>query len=258
MFRARLVCIFILLFHLSFLLFAQNKDSTEIKKVPLKPYHRNVLKFNPTPMLLWNSVKNITLSYERMVNSKQSFAIQLGFLQFPRLFSDTIASFLYLKSRSKYGINFAFDYRFYLFPRNTRPAPDGVYIGPYVSYYHYSFLNGFEIMNTPMVQNGKIQAGFDIANIGVALGYQFIFWKRFSLDLLLFGPSVTFYSGSAKIEGNLDPSQISELDKEIIAALLSKFPVLGYLINWDGSINTGYRARFGIGFRYSIQFGFHF
>jgi len=236
----------------------ESGDSTGTTKIPLKPYHKNVIKFNPIPMVLWSSVNNITLSYERMVNSSQSFAVQVGLLQFPRLFKDTIASVLYLKDRNRFGINLAFDYRFYLSRRNTRPAPDGVFIGPYASYYHYSFTNGFEILNTPMVQDGKIRAGFDILNLGIALGYQFIFWKRFSVDLLLFGPSLTLYSGYADVEGNLDPDQMSELDKEIIAELLSKFPVLGYLIHWDGSINTGYRARLGLGFRYAIQFGFHF
>jgi len=258
MFGARFFCVLFVLFAFPFLLSGQKRDSIETQQIPLKPYHKNVLKINPIPMLLWSSVNNITLSYERMVNSRQSFAIQLGLLQFPRLFRDTIASVLYLNSRNRFGLNLAFDYRFYLFPRNTRPAPDGVYIGPYASYYHYSFTNNFEILNTPVIQDGKIKAGFDIVNLGMALGYQFIFWKRFSVDLLLFGPSITLYSGSANIEGNLDPSQMSELDKEIIAELLSKFPVLGYLIKWDGSINTGYRARFGLGFRYSIQFGFHF
>ena len=37
---------------------------------PLNPVHYNVIKFNPTPMLLW-SKKNVTISYERVLNPKQ-------------------------------------------------------------------------------------------------------------------------------------------------------------------------------------------
>jgi hypothetical protein len=42
------------------------KENKKEKPVYLKPYHRNVIKFNPTPMVLLD-VSNITISYERLL-----------------------------------------------------------------------------------------------------------------------------------------------------------------------------------------------
>ena len=50
---------------------------------------KNVIKINPTPMLLWD-VRNITLSYERLIKPNHSLSIKVGYLVFPRLLSDTI------------------------------------------------------------------------------------------------------------------------------------------------------------------------
>jgi len=207
---------------------------------------------------MWSSVRNITFSYERLVNPAQSVVIQLGFLEMPRIFSEDIASLIYLNDRTRYGVNVSFDYRFYLNQRNTRPAPDGLYLGPYASWYNYQFKNNFTLLNTSIVENGKLTGGFNIINLGLTLGYQFIFWKRFSVDLLLFGPSMTIYSGTFRIEGDLNQEQIAQIDQDIIDELLAKFPILGYVLHNGANFSTGYRMRFGLGFRYSIQFGIHF
>ena len=56
-------------------------DSTKTKLI-LEPIHRNVIKFNPTPMLLFSKITNITFSYERLIRDNQSFALQVGYLDF--------------------------------------------------------------------------------------------------------------------------------------------------------------------------------
>jgi len=239
------------------------KDTTgtitkETKQPPLTPVHWNVIKFNPTPMLLFSDLRNITIAYERMINKTQSVSIQVGYLLFPRLFDDTIARLIRLHGRSKYGVNLSLDYRYYPFSRNRRPAPDGLYIGGYLSYYGFNFKNDFDILHTTVDQNGTLSGKLNVVNLGLSLGYQFIFWKRLTLDLLMFGPSLSRYSGSLNISGNLDPSQIEELDQEMIDALLSKYPMLKYLFSKDGLEFTGSRSSLSIGFRYSIQLGFHF
>ena len=108
------------------------KDSLRI--IP-EPFYRNVIKLNPTPMMLWDN-RNVTLSYERILNNnKQSFTVGLGYLVFGNLFSDTIASVITNDPVSKNGVNFSLEYRFYLTRRNARPIPDGLFIAPFYSLY---------------------------------------------------------------------------------------------------------------------------
>jgi hypothetical protein len=228
------------------------------KPLPLKPYHWNVIKFNPTPMLLWGNTRNITLSYERLVAKNHSVSLQVGVLLFPRVITDTVANLIVIHRGEKQGVNIALDYRYYPFQRNRRPAPDGLYIGAFASYYGFRFNNDFDVLYTTVDQNANIAGKLNIINIGMSLGYQFIFWKRVSLDLLLFGPSVSLYSGSLELSGSLDPTQIQNIDQELVQKLMDRFPALGNLFSDQTLKFTGSKATFGLGVRYCVQIGFHF
>jgi hypothetical protein len=244
---------------------AQEKNDTIVKTKKKKekpvypePYHWNVIKFNPTPMLLTGiDIRNLTFTYERLVKKNQSVSLQVGYLVFPRI-ADTIAGIFAMRSGTKKGINIAFDYRYYPLSRNRRPAPDGIYIGGYLSYYGFQFQNDINFTKSDIVQNGKMKGKLNVVNLGVDLGYQFIFWKRFSLDLLLFGPAVSYYSGNLSIEGELDKAEIENIDQEVVDKLLSRFPLLKSIFSGETLKFTGNRANFNIGFRYCIQLGFHF
>jgi hypothetical protein len=224
----------------------------------LKPIHRNTIKFNPTPMLLFGEVRNLTFSYERMIKDDQSVAVQVGYLLFPKLLDDTIANIIKLTSRFKQGINLSFDYRWYPGSRNRRPAPDGVYIGAYASYYGFKFQNNFDILQASFDENGAIDGKINFINVGASLGYQFIFWKRLTLDLLLFGPSISVISHDVKITGSLDTDQIGEIDQEIVDAVKERFPGVVTILSGETLSYTGSKTEFGVGFRYSISIGFHF
>ena len=239
-------------------LIAGNKNDSTDKVPVLKPIHKNVIKFNPTPMLIWGSVRNITFSYERIVKPSQSFSVTAGFLEFPRLIKDTVAHLISLGDRKKYGMNIAAEYRFYPLKRNRRPIPDGLYIGPYASYYGYHFENDFDILNTTIDQNGKYVCNFNIVNLGFELGYQFIFWKRLSVDLLLFGPSLSYYSANVHVEGSLDKDQIENINKEVVEKIMDRFPAVGQLFSGETLSKSGFRSLFSPGLRWSIQIGFHF
>ena len=235
------------------------KQVKKVKRIPLEPYHRNVIKFNPTPMLLFSEVRNFTLSYERLITRNQSIAIQAGYLLLPKLkFLDKLDKIVTFAPKEKYGINLALDYRYYLFPRNIRPAPDGLYIGAFVSYYGFKFENHLDLVKTTILNDGIIHGKLNVVNIGAHLGYQFIFWKRFSLDLLMLGPSYSFYSGELGISGGLDPALVEEIDQDLVDAVEEQFPLLGALLNGEKLEFIGYRSKWKFGFRYSIQFGFHF
>lgn len=230
----------------------------EKKPQPLEPYHRNVIKFNPTPMLLWGNMRNVTLSYERLVAKNHSVSLQAGYLLFPKIINDTILGLVNIRSGSKYGMNIALDYRYYPFSRNRRPAPDGLYIGAYISYYGFRFKNSLDVLNTNVDQNGSISGKLNIVNLGMSIGYQFIFWKRFTVDLLMFGPSLSHYSGTIQLDGSLDPDQIQNIDQEVVEKFFNRFPFLATLFSKEELKFTGSRASLSVGFRYSIQLGFHF
>ena len=155
-------------------------------------------------------------------------------------------------------MNLLAEYRFYPGKRNKRPAPDGLYLGPYISYYSFHFNNGLVVLNTSVDATANLSGDFNIGNLGLSLGYQFIFWKRISLDLLLFGPSLSIYSADFHLEGDLDTSQISDIDKEMVNKLIERFPVIGTLFSAESLRYTGYKLRWSLGFRYSVQLGFHF
>ena len=222
-----------------------------------QPIHKNVIKFNPTPMLLW-STKNITFSYERVLNPRQSVTLSLGYLEFPSLFKDTIVNLVAITGRSKYGFNAAVEYRFYLTKRNSRPIPDGVYLAPYFSYYGYHFTNNLDVLHTNLDSAGMVKGNFYIFNLGVELGYQFVFWKRFTLDFVLFGPSMSYYGGGLDISGNIDMNKIKELYPDFYNQLKEKYPLIDQFVVNKSFKQNGKLDLFSLGFRYLLQIGFHF
>ncbi len=245
---------FSILIVLPFIVSAGKNDTVNESK---KPFHKNVIKFNPTPMLLWSN-KNVTFSYERVINGKQSIALTLGYLEFPALFKDTIGSLVALSGRDKYGINIALEYRFYLTTRNGRPIPDGVYLAPFCSYYGYYFKNNVDVLHTSIDSAGQLKGNFYVFNLGVELGYQFVFWKRLTLDFVLIGPAISYYGGGVNITGNINASKLQEINEELYNKLLSKYPMIGDFVLNKSFQQNGKLDLFSIGFRYLLQIGFHF
>jgi len=251
---------FIILTILSIQAFSQKPEQDTIKtRILLEPYHRNVIKINPTATILFEDVKNLTFSYERLIKKDQSLAFQAGYLWINHLLPDTIAGLINLTGNTNHqGINLAFDYRYYPGIRNKRPAPDGMFIGGYASYYGIKFDNSFDILETSIDQNGNISGTVNVINLGFDLGYQFVFWKRLTIDLLVFGPSLCYTQGKGNITGDLDQEQLEEIDDELIQKINDKFPLISQIFS-EGSLTfSGSRSKFDLGFRYSIQIGFHF
>ncbi|MEI6683918.1 MAG: hypothetical protein WCO44_14905 [Bacteroidota bacterium] len=74
----------------------------------------------------------------------------------------------------------------------------------------------------------------------------------------MFGPAVSRYNGTLGISGTLDPSQIQEIDDELVNTLLNRFPLLKELFSMQNLEFTGSQTKISFGLRYSIQIGFHF
>ena len=237
-----------------FLILASKNDSLAAVR---QPVHKNVIKFNPTPMMLWDA-RNITFSYERIINPRQSASLELGYLVLPRLVEDTLIDLVDITSHQKNGINATLEYRFYLTALNTRPVPAGIYLGPYFTFYGYKFKNGLDILNPSDTTNGLIKGDYWSFNLGVELGYQFVFWKRLTLDLVLVGPSISYYGGKTEISGELTADQVREINEELYNKIIEKYPGAQMLSVNRTFKQTGKLDMFRMGFRYLLQIGFHF
>lgn len=224
----------------------------------LTPYHLNVIKFNPTPMMLFEELRNVTFSYERLIKKNKSVSFQLGYLVVPQVLNDTLFTSVLLNKNSRNGFNIALDYRIYPFARNRRPAPDGLYYGAYVSFIGTSSESQGKLMNAPEDDNIILNARMNMINLGFELGYQFIFSKKFSLDLLMFGPSLSSYWGNLNITGNLNKDLGEKIDEDLAAKLKERFPALGYLFSDEDATFSTSKIVISSWFRYSIQFGYHF
>ena len=232
----------------------RNVDTLVIHRDPV---YKNVIKLNPTPMMLWNK-KNVTFSYERIVKPNQSFTVGLGYLVFNNLLDDTILNTFTNTTREKNGLNFSFEYRFYMNKRNSRTIPDGLYLAPFFSCYLYKFKNELDVVDSPEEDFAELSGGFYALNFGGALGYQFVLWKRMTIDLILIGPAVSYYGGKINIKGDLELSEIEDINKELYDKIKEKYPLVDDILVDKTFEQKGKVDILSIGYRYLIQIGFLF
>jgi hypothetical protein len=247
--KALFVLLFIGLFTVEGV-FAQ-ADSTIIADA-----RRNVIKWNMTPFFLW-SKKNINFSYERILKHNHSFSVNMGYFELPSL---GIADNLNLEKESyKRGLSVSGDFRFYPAKRNLKGAPDGIYFGPYASYHFTQFGTDVTVLDS-QIATGSFAAdvNLSIMSAGFELGYQFVFKRGFTLDLIFMGPSVSIYTGKITLDGDLTVDENNENLEKIREALVSKYPFLDELIS-EGEFNdSGISTSLGFGMRYMIQIGYNF
>ena len=226
-------------------------DYTE--RNPLK----NTIKFNVTNMAIFG--QSYILSYERILNKNQSFSINLGTFALPRLANfntDSVKGLSQTGDRGGYSL--ALDYRFYLGKVNKYGAPRGVYIGPYFS--HSQSKSSIHLLSDIEAFKGDLNDDFKfgVTTLGFQLGYQFVFWKRMSLDMILAGPGVSWYSLKNDLSTTLDPNQEAELFQKINDALAAKVPGYSIVVKPGSFVKDGSYKTTSLGYRYVIMVGFRF
>jgi hypothetical protein len=217
--------------------------------------YRNVIKLNPTPMLVFSNLRNFTIAYERLVNKNQSIVLQLGYLEFRPLFNDSIEGLFSFDRRSNMGANIAFDYRFYPLNRNKFQAPNGLYIGGYLSYYGFRFKDEVSIDSADPVKTGDLEMKFNYINLGFMVGYQFIFWKHFAIDMLIFGPSVTTTIFNTEMSSDFTQEEKNNIIETVKDKVAEKYPTFTPFVDINNSRNSTEVRLF---FRYSLSLGYHF
>jgi hypothetical protein len=247
----RLYCFLLILF------FANNAMSQENDSTITYP-HKNIIRYNLSGALLFGIDKYIIMGYERVISPRSSISINIGKIAFPKLTSISTDSLELTKDNKNNGTNFSVDYRFYLGKLNKYSAPRGVYVGPYYSFNKFKRDNEWDFTKSSSDTYVNTNANLTIHTVGFEFGYQFIFWKRLSVDMVLAGPGFGFYNYKVKFDGNVDAESKQQLLDGLQQLLTQKFPGMNYVfsdkeINANGTLNTT-----SIGYRYLIHIGFAF
>jgi hypothetical protein len=221
------------------------------------PVKRNVISYNLTAPVLfgWD---NVVFGYERVVKKNQSFSIMIGYRGFPEII-DPDSSWLIDNYKKDGGFSASADYRFYLTKRNKSHIPDGIYIGPYVNYYTSSFTYSATVIENEDVVN-YIDASADLttAGLGFELGYQFVFWDKMTLDLVLLGPGYAWYSAKLDLKGEFSIDEESELYQKLLELSLGNFDFLKIVDQEFKATGSGRTSKLGLGYRYLIRIGWYF
>jgi hypothetical protein len=236
---------------------------TEIGNVFQKEqYGKNIIKYNPTPTLLLSNARNVSIGYERTTIRNQSFSVNFGLFLLDNFITNDIGAVNVTPKKSK-GYILGIDYRFYLKKLNTRPAPSGIYVGPFYSNYNYTSGNQFDYQGE--IINGvasnyaaDFTAKIQLHNFGLQLGYQFIFFKRFSIDLILLGPAVSFYNINLNLESNLNFEEKQAFYDKYYDKFFSKYPVFDQLFKLGNFNKSNIERGIFANYRYFVQFGYHF
>jgi hypothetical protein len=227
----------------------------------IKKDFKNTIRYNITNPLLFGDGA-IIFGYERIINSRQSFSVNIGRAVLPGLSilnNDTITPDITLnKSSTEKGFNGSVDYRFYLTKLNTYDAPRGVYIGPFYSFNFFERENTFTLNTATFQGDVATDFKFNMHTVGFELGYQFVFWKRLALDLILIGPGVARYAIKTNLNTTLNPDDEAALFQKINDALAEKIPGYSFVIDDQEYKKTGRVSTTGLGFRYMIHVGFRF
>lgn len=226
-------------------------------------YGKNIIRYNPTPTLILSDQTSFTLGYERVLKRNQSFSVNFGYMRFPAFFDRNFWKIQSVNSESD-GLIFGIDYRFYLGKLNSRPAPNGIYIGPYYNLYinkatvDFEFVEPASGVGSNVVYEAQFQSKFTMHNVGFQLGYQFIFYKRITLDLVLFGPSISYYILDLSLQSNLSDEKRQEFYDKYMEKLGGKFPFLDKFLALGDFSLSGSTSGLATNFRYMIQIGYHF
>jgi hypothetical protein len=219
---------------------------------------KNTIRINVTNPLIFG-MKSIMFGYERVLNKKRSISINVGQASFPKFNLLDFDSVVSKDVVSEKGYHISADYRFYLSKENKYAAPRGVYIGPYAAYNYFERKNAWSITSTTGgTQLVESTTTLTVANLGFQLGYQFVFWDRVSLDMILFGPGIASYKLKATLAENLSEEDKQKLFQYLNDVLSDKIPGFDLVIDSDEFEKTGTTNTTSAGFRYMVMVGIRF
>lgn len=220
--------------------------------------YKNVIRYNLSGALLFGVDRYIVFGFERVLKKNQSISINVGKASLPKLIDIATDSFNLTKDAKSTGFNVSIDYRFYLPKENKYPAPHGLYIGPYYSFNRFERENRWDYKRITANSHVDSKTEFNIHTVGFELGYQFVLWKRMTLDFLMVGPGVGFYDYKATFDGNIDAATKEQLLSGLKQLLTQKFPGMNFVFADKEISGNGTLTTTSLGYRYLIMIGFNF
>ncbi len=226
----------------------------QAQEVNQQAQRKNTIKLELVSNMLYRNA--MILAYERVTKPNQSFGITAGYQEFPKITSlgSNIRS---VNNVSKSGFKLGGEYRFYLQKENKFRAPRGVYLGPYVTFHDFRNKRTIEVTTDGGPEQVVLNSSFNILNVGAQLGYQFVFGNRWTLDLILIGPSVSNYKAKLKIDGDYT-FDIDDVQNEVILKIIDQFPLLEDVLTDKEVTSTGKLDSWAYGWRYQFLVGYHF
>jgi len=264
----KLLLLSILLPTLMFGQYTEKKEQKDIsvssRELPKLTDYKNTIRWNMTPMVLFGR-RNINIGYERVLTENSTVSINVGYLEIPEIFNLS-ENVVYVEGKKKRGgFSIFADYKRYFTNRNKRSAPEGIYWGAFSGVYNQKFGNHYTLEmegddGTQLKGEADLTATINNYNFGLELGYQFVFFDRLTVDLIVIGPAASIYTGKIEgdFSGNLDQS---EEFRKFVELIYDKVPWLEDSIDGDQLNAKGSTARFaafGSNFRYVAQVGFRF
>lgn len=199
------------------------------------------------------------MGYERVLFGRQTISANVGHLQLPTIITTKQGSPVeWISNLRNTGFIAAVDYRFY-FKRNKYAAPDGLYWGPYMTYYYIDNKARIELIDNNIAQGtADIQTYLNMTTFGLQLGYQFVLGKRWTIDVVTAGPGVGFYKLQMAIDANGSIEGNEDYLQGVYDALVSLFPGAAQLFEEQKVDVSGKKSFSGLGFRALVQVGFRF
>jgi hypothetical protein len=223
-----------------------------------KHSHKNIVRYNLSSALLFGIDKTFILGYERILKPNQSISINAGTIVLPKIATISTDSFSLGKDLKNKGYNISLDYRFYLGKLNKYNAPRGVYIGPWYSFNRFMRDNQWDFVTNSNQRTATTNTEFNIHSFGVELGYQFVFWNRFALDLVMVGPGMGIYNVKAQFDSDLTEGEKEQLRQALSDVISNRFPGMNYVLDGKQLDANGKLGVTSVGFRYIIHIGFSF
>lgn len=221
-----------------------------------KETRKNTIRYNLSNALLFGFDKSIVLGYERLLSPHTSISINVGKSALPKFVGISTDSLVLTKDRKNTGFNASVDFRFYLRKENRYMIPRGLYIGPYYSFTKLDRETQWRTISTTSENVFNVETDLKWHVIGAELGYQFVFWDRVTLDLVLAGPGLAFYNVKARAETNLSDENMAELHEALMQLIQQRFPGFNYVFSDEQLSGNGTVSTTSLGFRYLIQIGY--
>jgi hypothetical protein len=220
---------------------------------------KNTIRLNVTPILVTGRSASFTMGYERILKKNQSISANIGHLQLPTLITTSEGDPVnWISNLHNSGFIGSLDYRFYP-SRNKYAAPDGLYWGPYVTYYYIDNKSSVELKdNNLVIANADIQVFANLLMAGVQLGYQFVIGDHWTIDMILLGPGFGYYTFSVGMKANAEIIGDETYLQGVYDALVTIFPGAAQLFEEQRLDERGTTTFGGPGFRYVFQVGYRF